>query len=584
MNFLRNVLATLVGLALFFMVGTLVSIGILTVLTSEQKMEVEDNAILHLKLDLPISELEVDDPLAALPAFGGAGNTIGLVQLLQVIRHAKEDAKIKGIFLDAPYVNAGFSTVAEIHAALKDFATSGKFVTSYAEHYSEGAYVLSSSATELYMHPEGGMEFNGLSIEVLFLKGLFDKLEIEPQIFRVGEYKSAVETFFREDMSEENELQLTEAMNSIYHEIVDKVARSRDLSYDKVDNISRQMLVRNPQDALALGMVDSLYYMDQLINNFKRKLGLKEDDEINLVTYKDYKKSFSTYKRSDNEIAVIVADGDIVSGEGEIGNVGSEKFAKEIRKARKDDDVKAIVIRVNSPGGSFIASDVMWNEIFLASKTKPVIASMGDYAASGGYYLSMACDTIVAQPNTITGSIGIFGIIFNMQSFLDHKLGVTFDRVQTGEVGNLYTATRPLTDLEKSIVQKDIEEGYETFTSKAAAGRGMHIDSLKKIASGRVWTGTQALEVGLVDRLGDLQDALEIAVEKAGVADDYKVKYYPKQKPLLDRILEDLNTEAQNKLLKKELGDLYPYIHSIKKLQHYRGLQARMPIDLEIKY
>ena len=331
-------------------------------------------------------------------------------------------------------------------------------------------------------------------------------------------------------------------------------------------------------------MVDSLYYMDQLLNNFRRKLDLQEGDKINLVTYKDYKQSFSTYKRSDNEIAVIVAEGDIVSGEGEIGNVGSEKFAKEIRKARKNDDVKAIVIRVNSPGGSFLASDVMWNEIFLASNTKPVIASMGNYAASGGYYLSMACDTIVAQHNTITGSIGIFGIVFNVQDLLNNKLGITFDRVQTGEVGNLYTATRPLTDLEKSIVQKDIEEGYETFTSKAAAGRGMHIDTLKKVASGRIWTGSQALDIGLVDLLGDFQKAIDIAAEKAGVSDDYKLKYYPKEKPLLDRLLEDFGTEAKNDILKEGMGELYPHLRAVKKLQYYCGVQARMPLDLKINY
>ncbi len=580
MNFLKNILSTLVALILFSVVGILIFIFIIGTLSEEPPVEVKANSVLHLKLNKPISEVEFENPLEEIPIFSSAPSTIGLVQLKEAIQHAKNDENIKGIYLDAPYVMAGIGMLQELRATLADFKKSGKFVVSYGEFYTEPSYYLSSVSDIVALHPEGDIEFDGLSANVTFFTGMFEKLEIEPQIFRVGDFKSAVEPFMRKDLSEENELQLNDLLNGINNNLLDSIAASRGIDRVALKNISDEMLARNPRKAFELNLVDSLYYLDQMMSLIKRKSGTVGDD-IEFIKYTDYNKSFSNYKRSANEIAVIVASGDIVMGKGDVNTVGSDKFAKEIREARESDKVKAIVLRVNSPGGSFIASDVMWRELKLASETKPVIASMSNYAASGGYYMAMACDTIVSQPTTITGSIGIFGMLFNAQGFLNNKLGIHHDEVSTGKYSNYITPTRPLTDQEKRIIQTDVEEGYETFVSKAAEGRGMSVEEIKAIASGRVWTGVQAKENGLVDLLGDLGMAIDIAAQKADLK-DYKVKYYPKQKSFIDQLMEDLDGGSSAKALEAELGEYYMYIESIKKVQQMNGLQARWPFEVEI--
>ncbi len=581
MNFLKNILSTFLALIIFSAIGIFLFILIVGALADEPPVEVKANSVLHLKLNKPLSEVEFDNPLDDIPVFASAPSTIGLVQLKEAIEHAKTDDNIKGIYLDAPYVMAGMGMLHELRSTLADFKKSGKFVISYGEFYSEPSYYLASVSDVVALHPEGDIEFNGLAANVTFFTGMFEKLEIEPQIFRVGDFKSAVEPFMRKNLSEENELQLNAMLSGIYSDMLDSIAATRGIEKGELKNISDNMLARNPQGALAHKLVDSLFYFDQLISMIKKESGTAADDEVEFIKYTDYNKSFSNYKRSDNEVAVIVASGDIVSGKGDVNTIGSEKFAKEIRKARENDKVKAIVLRINSPGGSFIASDVMWRELKLASQSKPVIASMSNYAASGGYYMAMACDTIIAPPTTITGSIGIFGMLFNAQGFLNNKLGIYHDEVSTGKYSNYITPTRPLTAQEKKIIQTDVEEGYETFVAKAAAGRGMTVEEIKVIASGRVWTGVQARDNGLVDILGDLNDAIEIAAAKADL-EDYKIKYYPKQKSFVEMILEDLEGGNSAKALQSELGDYYMYVESIKKAQQMQGLQARWPFEVEI--
>jgi len=418
---------------------------------------------------------------------------------------------------------------------------------------------------------------------VSFFKKLFDKLEIKPQIFRVGDFKSAVEPFMLERMSDENKLQLNELITDIHTTMLTDVAESRNIEVTTLRGIADQMRVTNTQSAVALGLVDSLVYFDQVQDNLRSRLGLEKDSRINFVKYGRYKKSFSAYSKSKNEIAVIVADGNILSGKASAGTIGSDTFAEEIRKARTNERVKAIVIRINSPGGSALASDVMWREIKLATEVKPVIASMSDYAASGGYYLAMACDTIVAQPTTITGSIGVFSVLFDLSSFLDNKIGITFEEVKTGNVGELITVTRPLTEPEKAIWQKRTEEIYESFTTKAAEGRGMSVAELKKIASGRVWTGAQAQERGLIDVLGNFEEAVDIAAVKAGVQDDYKLRYYPVQKSFIQEWLSGMEENAETKALTRQLGEHYQTYEQLKKLKEYQGSQARMPYELIIR-
>ncbi|MEX2232822.1 MAG: signal peptide peptidase SppA [Cyclobacteriaceae bacterium] len=588
MDFLKTYLSSCLGaltalIAFFFLSIVFVSIligGLMSV--SEDKVILEENSVLHLKLDAQINEMQQENPLAGLPIPGGEVQKIGLLQLKQAIANAKDDDKIRGIYLEVSQPMAGFSSIEEIRESLIDFKENGKWIVAYNEVMSEGAYYLSSVADEIYLNPQGEVEFNGLTINIGFYKKLFDKLEIKPQIFRVGEFKSAVEPFLMEKMSAENRLQLTELANGIYDYMLTRIAESRDIEKARLEEISDKMLVRNAPAAVELGLVDSLLYRDQFIEVLKNKLEIDDDDDIKFVKYNRYRKSFSTYKSSKNEIAVIVADGTIMPGDGNQNDqvIGADKFVEEIRKARTDDDIKAIVLRVNSPGGEFKASDMMWREITLASEAKPVIGSMGDYAASGGYYLAMACDTIVAMPHTITGSIGIFGIMFDMSDFLGDKLGITFDEVRTGDFGDTYTVTRPLTEAEKNFIQRNLNEYYETFTSKAAEGRDVAHEEIQKVASGRVWTGAQALDRNLVDVLGGFNDAVKIAAEKAGVEDDYKVRFYPTPKNFLEELMSSLEENAEAGTIKARLGELYPWYQQVRKIQQYQGAQARMPFEL----
>ncbi|MEL6538717.1 MAG: signal peptide peptidase SppA [Bacteroidota bacterium] len=473
----------------------------------------------------------------------------------------------------------------EIRQAIQDFqANTEKFVISYSEIYGEGDYYLASVADDVYMHPEGQLEFNGLSQEVTYIKGVLDKLGVEPQVFRVGQYKSAVEPFLRKDMSPESREQLESYLNALYATVLKDVGASRGIAEDQLTNISNKMLVRNAADAETNGLVDGLTYYDEVLADLRDKTGTAEGDDLHFVSLTRYLNSWqpvSSYGK--DRVAVIVGEGTIASGKSTEGTIGSDSFAKEVRKARLDSKVKAIVIRINSPGGSALASDVMWREITLAAEEKPVIASMGDVAASGGYYMAMGADKIVAQPNTITGSIGIFGLLFNAQGFLNDKLGVTTETVKTGELSDLFNLTRSLTPFERSIIQKQVEEGYETFTSKAADGRGMDIADLKALAGGRVWAGTEALENGLVDQLGNLEDAIALAAEEAGI-DDFAVRYFPEQQSILDLLMSDLTSgEYEERILHHQLGDLYPLVQTVREIQQYEGIQARLPYEIVIQ-
>lgn len=587
MNFFKAFLASCLGSLVAFIVLSFlvvsIFIGVISSLSNTDALTtVKDNSVLHLKLDVPITEAEIEDPFEGLP-IPGAVSSIGLLPLKRTLEHAKNDPKIKGIYLDLSMFMAGYGVAREVRQALEDFKSSGKWIVAYSEFYTEQAYYIVSVADKVFLNPEGEIEFNGLTVEVSFFKRLFDKLEIKPQIFRVGDFKSAVEPFMLDHMSTENELQLNELISDINASMLNDIAKSRNIEISRLREMSNKMLVTNTQSSLELGLIDSLYYFDQVQDELRKRLSIEKNGAITFVKYNKYKKSFSTYSDSKNEIAVIVADGDIFPGKASQGVIGSDTFAEELRKARTNDRVKAIVLRINSPGGSALASDVMWREIKLASEVKPVIASMSDYAASGGYYLAMACDTIVAQPTTITGSIGVFSVLFDMSSFLDSKIGITFDQVKTGEIGELITVTRPLTNVEKAIWQKKTEDIYESFTAKAAEGRGMSVEALKKVASGRVWTGTQAMERGLVDVLGTYEDALSIAADKAGIAGDYKTRFYPVQKSFIQEWLSGMEENAETKALKSSLGEHYSTYKQLKKLKTFQGSQARMPFELIIQ-
>lgn len=588
MKFLGNVLAVIVGLIVFTGLSLMILFGIIGIIaaSSEKEVKLDEPTLLHLNLNGRLLVERTSDDDFNFGAFGDPfGNQLnaGLVNLKKAIAEAKTNENIKGIYLNTGLIMAGQANLLELREALIDFKESGKFILAYDEAYGEGGYFLASVADEIYLNPLGGIDFNGFSSETIFLKGFFEKVGIKPEIFRVGEFKSAVEPFILDKMSPENRLQTEFFLNDINALAVKQIADSRGMSFDSLMKINSKMLVRKPKDAVAYGLATELLYEDQVHAKLREKLGLGEDDDIPTINASDLgSMAKSKNITSSNRIAVIVAEGEIVDGDVE-GVISSEKFAKEIRKARKDDAIKAIVLRVNSPGGSILASEVIWREMVEAKKAKPVIVSMGEVAASGGYYISAPADTIVAQPNTITGSIGIFGMWFNVQELLNDKLGITTDVVSTGELSDFMNAGRPLTEVERTIIQSGVEDGYETFITRVAEGRGMHPDSVKKIASGRVWTGSQAKERGLVDVLGGLDTAIEIAAAKIEAGDDYRVVYYPEQKPWFEEFMSSMTDQVKVKVLQAQLGEHYPMYQKIDRIKRYQGVQVRMPQEIVIK-
>ena len=589
-QFLKYVLATIVGLLAFSFLGFLVLAGIVAAAKSAgEHKEVASNSVLELKLNEPLTERGREGRFGS---FGGGSGSTGLVSLKEAIRRAKTDGDIKGILLNLEIVQGGMASLEEVRDALLDFKKSGKFVVAYHEICSEKSFYLSSVANEIYLHPQGTLEFNGLSAEVLFYKRLFDKAGIEPYIFRVGSFKSAVEPFFRENFSDSARYQTVSFLNSINGHMISQVAAARGIAPARLKVISDSMLVHNAPDALRLKMVTKLGYFDEVQDYMRGKLGLAKDKKPSLVSLSDYtdkdQADEQEGKTSGNRIAVVYAEGDIVTGKGSDDNIGSTKFADAIRKARLDDKVKAVVLRINSPGGSSLASDVVYREVLLTKKVKPIIASMSDVAASGGYYIAMACDTIVAHPNTITGSIGVFGVLPNVQKLLGDKLGITVDRVTTGKFSDLPTITRPLSDFEKRVLQGEVNNIYADFTTKAALGRHMPVERLRRLASGRVWSGLEAKNNGLVDVLGNYEDALKIAAARAHLkADDYRVQRLPRRKSAFENLFSMFGggdaEVAKAQAMKAELGPLYPAYAQYQQLMTMRGIQAKMPYELEIK-
>lgn len=586
LNFLRYVLATILGLFIFFFLGALIMVGIVAASASKGDVTVAENSVLELKLDKAIVEREQENPFGDLSlGFFSMSSGDGLDQIKASIRRAKTDDNVKGIFLNMRFVDAGMGKLEEIRDELIDFKESGKFIVSYGDMTNEKAYYLSSVADKIYLNPMGTLEFNGISSEVFFFKGTLEKLDIKPEIFKVGDFKSAVEPFFLDKMSEANREQMTSFLNSINDYQLRKIAEARGKTYEELKKVSDEVLVREAEDAKTHGLATDIGYYDEAIDYMKEQIGIESDKKLQLVSLAKYKKVKDAEKSGSakNRIAVIYAEGDIVDGEGGDDEIGSTRYAEAIRNARMDKNVKAVVLRINSPGGSALASDVMWREIQETRKVKPVIASMSDVAASGGYYMAMGCDTIVAHPNTITGSIGVFGIVPNFEGFFKNKMGITVDRVSTGNHSDMPTVTRAMTPFEKEIVQREINKIYEVFTQKAADGRGMSQDELKKFASGRVWSGIEAKERNLVDVHGGLEKAIEIAAARVGIEDDYRIKELPRRKTFLEEMLGESGSQVKERAVKAELGQLYPMYQMYKKVENMKGIQTRMPYELIIQ-
>jgi len=591
-QFFKFVLATVVGLVLFSALGFVLLLGLVAAAKSVgAEKEVASNSVLELRLDKPITERQEANDYGPL---GGGDASIGLLNLRQAIAQAKTDDDIKGILLRLDAVQGGMASLTEVRDALLDFKKSGKFIVSYTEGATEKSYYLASVADQIYLHPQGRIELNGLSVVAPFFKNLLDKSGIDVQVFRVGSFKSAVEPFLRTSFSDSARAQEVSYLNSINDDMLARVAASRRIAVPRLHVISDSMLAHNAPDALRLGLVTKLGYYDEVLDYLRGKLGTAKDKKPSLVSLSDYHEGGGSKQRegstSGQRIAVIYAEGDIVDGNGSNNNIGGDKYAEAIRKARLDDKVKAVVLRVNSPGGSSLASDVMYREVLLTKKVKPIIASMSDVAASGGYYLSMACDTIVAQPNTITGSIGVFGLLPNIQHLLADKLGITTDRVETGKFSDFPTITRPLTAYEKQQFQQEINDIYTDFTSKAALGRHMPVERLRRLASGRVWSGSEAKARGLVDVLGSYDDAVKLAARAAHLKDgDYSIQRLPRQKTSWQRLLSRLGGDndeqaaAETRLIQSKLGPLYPVYRQYQLLLQMKGVQARLPYDIEVR-
>lgn len=578
-------LATMLGVivVIVFFIATIIIIAV--VAESQKKISIKYNSVLKLTFDQPIVEREKPNPLEELKIPGFEAEETGIVELRQVLHSAMKDKRIKGILLDVSDIEARFSQLEPIRRMLEKFKTSGKFILAYGNYFAENTYYLSSVADQIILNPMGTIEFNGLTIEMLFYKGLFDKLEIKPQLFQCGDYKSFAEPFVRDSMSEPNREQLNAIIQSIYQTVLNQISESRKLSVENLREMSDSLLVRDSKMAKKYGLVDHIAYRDEMENILCEKLGSEPGKKINYVGYRQYKKMLNEKpeKYFKNKVAVIFAQGGINTGKGDNETIGSESLTALLRKAREDKNVKAIVLRVNSPGGSALASDVIWREVQLTREIKPVIASMSDLAASGGYYISMGCDKIIAERSTLTGSIGVIGLLVNAKDFLNNKLGVTSDKVKTGAYSDMGMFTRPLSSQEINFIQEEMNDIYGTFTRKAAQGRNMVLDSIRKIAQGRVWTGSQALEIGLVDSLGGLPTAIRVAAKMAKLGKNYRIQYLPVLKDPITKLLTGDTEESAVRLVYSLFGEWGKALKSLKDLEKFEGIQARLPWDIYVR-
>lgn len=587
-QFFKFMFASMLGfLICFFILAALLIAGISTMIKSseDEVFKISENSVLVLKLDDEIMDRASKNPFDNFNFSSLKSNhQHGLNEILKDIQKAKNDHNIKGIYLQLSTIPAGIATVDEIRNALLDFKSSNKFIISYSEHYTQKAYYLATAADAIYLNPAGDMDWKGLSAQLLFFKGMLEKLEVEPEIIRHGKFKSAIEPFILDKMSDANRIQTKAFIGSIWNHLLQGIMKQRKIEIDQLNALANNMTVNSAEDAVMAKLIDKLMYDDEVQLELNKRLKQKSDDKVSLVSLSKYHKvADSAHERlSMDKIAVIFAQGDIESGEGDEKTIGSEKLAAAIREARNDSKVKAIVLRVNSPGGSALASDVIWRETVLAKKQKPLVVSMGDLAASGGYYISCAADKIIASPTTITGSIGVFGVMMNAQKLLNNKLGITIDTVKTNYHADAGTALRPSSAEEKAFMQKSVEKIYDDFIGKVAEGRHKTKAEIDSIGQGRVWSGVDALRLGLIDEMGGLEAAIAAAAKLAKIK-EYRIYNLPKQKDALEQLVNDISGDVETKVIKKELGQSYNYVQQMRSFAKANNtVQMRMEYAVEI--
>lgn len=586
-DFLKFTLATVTGIIVSSVVLFFISILVVfsMVSSSESETQVRKNSVMMLELNGTLAERSQENPLDFL--MGDDYKTYGLDDILAAIKKAKEHEDIKGIYIQATSLGTGFASLEEIRSALQDFKESGKFIVAYSDAYTQGLYYLSSVADKVLLNPQGMLEWRGLAASPIFFKDLLEKIGVKMQVFKVGTYKSAVEPFIATEMSPANREQVNAYLTSIWGRITGDVAQSRKLSVEELNKAADRMLMFHPaEESVKSGLVDTLIYKNDVRDYLKNLIGIDKDDRMPVLGLQDMinvKKNVPRDK-SGNVIAVYYAYGEIDGSSSSSADEGinSEKVIKDLRKLKDDEDVKAVVLRVNSPGGSAYGSEQIWHAVSQLKKEKPVIVSMGDYAASGGYYISCNADTIVAEPTTLTGSIGIFGMMPDAQG-LTEKIGVHFDVVKTNPYADFGTITRPMNDDEKGLLQMHVNHGYELFLTRCSDGRGIGMEELDKIAQGRVWTGSTAKELGLVDVLGGLDKALEIAIDKAGV-DAYTVMSYPKKESFFESLMStNPGNYIKARVLNGKMGDVYRQFGIIENFDKIDRIQARVPFELNIR-
>ncbi len=579
--FFASLLGSVASLIMFFFLSFIILMGMIAMMDSDEVVTISSNTILELEFKRSVPERsQFDDITFSSLTFGNIGKIIGINDIVANLKKAKNDKNISAIYLKLDNFNAGgYATIEPIRNALVDFKESGKPIIAHGNYISQAAYYLASVADTIYLTPTGGVDFKGLSAELTFFKKTLDKLEIEAQVIKVGKFKSAVEPFIVEEMSSENRKQITAFMNSINSHLLRAISVSRNIDEDNLENISNNMFVQSPSDALKYKLVDKLNYEVEVIALLKELTGKKKLKTISLKKYN--KVHGSSVISTPNRIAVIYAVGEINGGKGSESEIGKDNIVDAIRKARENSSVKGIVMRVNSPGGSALISDIIWKEVELAKAEKPFVVSYGKYAASGGYYISCGADKIISEPTTLTGSIGVFSIIPNMQKFFDNKLGITFDGVKTGLYSDFVTGSRPLTTGERAILQRQVNTVYKTFVNNVVIGRKMTFDEVHKIGQGRIWTGLQALEIGLVDELGGLDYAIESVKNLANI-EKYKIVEYPVLKEPFEKIFETLQDDISARIFSTEVENIFDHYSKALKMVKSKEVQARLPFEIVV--
>lgn len=591
-TFFGSALGSIVGImatGLIFLFGFFMLIGSVVSGSGEQTSKsIDKTSVLYLDLKYELNDKTNNDPFENISS-GKISSTVkpGLYDLLSVLKHASSNDKITGIFLDISDITAGMAITEELRQGIVQFKNSGKFVYTYADVLTQKGFYLASAGDKIYLNPAGDVEFKGLSTTFLSFKGLLDKLGVKAEVFRPdgNKFKSAVEPFLLEKMSPENRAQTFQFLNTIWNSMLNDFSESRSISVEELGRIADELAMYNTYKAVELHMADSILYRDQFVDLLKAKSGLQAKDKLKLVSpgeyYEMYKAAMNTENKKDL-IAVVFAEGEIVYGDGDNKTISDKNLGTQLKKAREDDKVKAVVLRVNSPGGSALASEILWREVELTKAKKPVIVSMGNYAASGGYYISCGANRIFADNSTLTGSIGVFGMLYNAQGFLNQKLGITTDTVKTNAYSDFFSFARNMENAEREYLNRSVTDVYKLFLQRVSEGRNLDLNYVDSIAQGRVWAGKDAINIGLVDEIGNLEAAINYAAKSVDLS-DFGIKTLPEKTDFWQALLNDGKKDAVDVMVKKNLGEGYYILEGFRSLEQTKGVQARMPFNMEIK-